>query len=573
VSNSERRWAWPALAGVLVAATLLRVWGIAQGLPFVYNLDEADHFVPRAVAMFRHGSLNPHYFANPPALTYLLHVVFAVWFGGSAGVQHAYAHDPRQVYVLARAVTAALGVLAVWLLYLLGARLVGRACGLLAAAIEAFAFLPVFYAHLALNDVPTLAPLTLSLVGSAGVLRRGRRRDYLLAGVGLGLACATKYTAGIALLPLLAAAIARRRANAADDAAQPAAESRGPTIAVGLALAAGVAVAAFLIANPYSLLDLHAFEHELTRQSSLAGEAQGKLGAPRDGGLLYYLWSLTWGLGWVPTVAAAAGAVLAFRRERALGWVLVPAPVLFLLFMGVQGRYFGRWLMPVFPLLCLLAAIAGVCAVAAIGRRRSYLRVPAAVLVVAALVGQGLLHSVHAGRVLARADTRAQARTWMLANVPAGSGVVVEPVVPNAWLQEPGGEDRWRKFPALTLSVDPATGAPVQGRVRVRAEDYVRTLSPALLDYYVRHGYCWVLTGSTESGRALADPGKVPAAVAYYRKLAETGRVVFRASPYAAGRGPVPFGFDWSFDYYPLAFARPGPVVTIYRLTGGACGR
>ena len=69
--------------------------------------------------------------------------------------------------------------------------------GLLAAAIEAVAFLPVFYAHLALNDAPTLAPLTLSLLGTAGVLRKGRARDHLLAGVGLGLACASKYTAGI----------------------------------------------------------------------------------------------------------------------------------------------------------------------------------------------------------------------------------------------------------------------------------------------------------------------------------------------------------------------------------------
>ena len=57
--------------------------------------------------------------------------------------------------------------------------------------------------------MPTLAPLTLSLLGSAGVLRKGRVRDYLLAGIGLGLACATKYTAGIVLVPLLAAAALR----------------------------------------------------------------------------------------------------------------------------------------------------------------------------------------------------------------------------------------------------------------------------------------------------------------------------------------------------------------------------
>ena len=36
-------------------------------------------------------------------------------------------------------------------------------------------------------------------------------------------------------------------------------------------------------------------------------------------------------------------------------------------------------------------------------------------------------------------------------------------------------------------------------------------------------------------------------------------KVVYRASPYGEGKGPVKFNFDWSFDYYPLAYERPGP--------------
>src|ERR1700737_39653 len=85
-----RRWAWPALGAVLVGGLGLRLWGIRQGLPYVYNTDEADHFVSRAVGMFEHG-LNPHYFANPPAFTYLLHYLFALPYGGQAGVAHPFA--------------------------------------------------------------------------------------------------------------------------------------------------------------------------------------------------------------------------------------------------------------------------------------------------------------------------------------------------------------------------------------------------------------------------------------------------------------------------------------------------
>src|SRR6202042_3693210 len=108
--------------------------------------------------------LNPHYFVNPPALSYLLHVVFAVWLGGRVGVTREFAQHPDRLFLLARVTVALLGTISVWLLYLLGARLFNRAVGLLASTVMAVAFLPVFYGHLALNDVPTLAPLTLSLL-------------------------------------------------------------------------------------------------------------------------------------------------------------------------------------------------------------------------------------------------------------------------------------------------------------------------------------------------------------------------------------------------------------------------
>ena len=64
-----------AVAVVLLVALALRLWNLDHGLPFAYNSDEAEHFVPRAIAML-HGSLDPGYYENPPALTYLLLVVF-----------------------------------------------------------------------------------------------------------------------------------------------------------------------------------------------------------------------------------------------------------------------------------------------------------------------------------------------------------------------------------------------------------------------------------------------------------------------------------------------------------------
>jgi hypothetical protein len=566
--REKLRWA-PWVALLLVGSFVLRVWGAKQGLPYAYNADENAHFVPKAIGLFGHG-WNPHYFVNPPAYTYLLHIVFGVWFGGRQGVSETFASNPTEVFFVGRVVAASCGTVAVWLLYLAGAKLFAdRRVGFLAAGLLGVGFLPVFYSHLALNDVPTLAPICLALYGTAGIVRQGRLVDFLLAGAGLGLACATKYTGGIALLPILGAAggwLAGRR------------RLKRSTVIGGLVLCAVCAAAAFLIANPYALLDYAAFSDGLHHQTTVADDALGKLGLTEHNGLAYYLWTITWGLGWIPGVAAAVGVVMVARDNWRIAAVLVPAPLLFLLFMGTQARFFGRWLMPVFPMMCLLAAYALLCVAAAIGRRRPALAPTMLVLAAALLCGQGLIASLHIGQVLSRDDTRNMARAWFVAHVPPKTKIVVEPVVPDGWAQDIGhpspltsNGNRWVKFPTSRSNIaNDGSVIPGPGRI-VNIEDYERTLYPGLIDRYVQEGYCWVVVGSTQRGRAEVEPKVVPRAVAYYTALERRADTAYVATPYRHGARDVAFNFDWSFDFYPLAYHRPGPTMWIYHLRGGRC--
>ena len=557
-----RRWDLrygAAVAGVLAVALGLRLWGVGSGLPWLYNVDEAQHFVPLAVGMLG-GNLNPdHYFANPPAFTYLLAGLLKLWFGARAGRLY-YSDHSTDIWLLARITSGVLGTLAVWLLYLAGARLLDRRTGLLAAAVLAVAFLPVYYGKLALNDSPTLAPVCLSLWGTAGIVRFGRGRDFAIAGLGLGLAAATKYTGGIVVLPLIAAGLSRVCA--------PSGRWRA---GLWTALAGVIALAAFIAANPYSVIDFHAFVHQLAHQSS-ESENNGKLGLTYGSGVFYYLWSITWGVGWVPAGAALAGGfVLALRPSRWTLVVLVPAVLAYLAFMGLQGRYFGRWLMPIVPLICLLAACAAVGAADFAARGRPRLRVALLLLAGVVMCGQGLVYSVHSGVVNARGDTRNAARAWLIAHVPRGAKIVVEPIAPNSSRAPNNWAAPWTAFPDFLTHRGPHHVLYVFAGRKVTLENYERTLSAALVRLYQRDGYCYVVTGSTEEGRALADPTAVPNAIAYYAALAKQGRRVFVASPYSRGVSSVRFNFDWSFDYYPIAYARPGPLVTIYRLRGGRC--
>lgn len=559
-----------AVAALLTGAFVLRVWGVDHGMPWAYNSDENAHFVPRAIGMFGHD-LNPRYFVNPPAFTYVLHAVFAVWFGGREGVSEAFSTDPAPVWIAARVTAAALSTLAVGLLVWAGNRLFGRAAGLFAGALLAVAFLPVFYSHQALNDAPTLAPVCLALAGAAGVLRGGGTRDWLIAGAGLGLACATKYTGGIVLLAILAAAMARAAEGGTAEARRAAGR--------GLALAGAAAAAAFLLANPYAVLDARTFLDGLTHQSDASSDGAGKLGLTQTNGWLHYLWALTWGFGWIPLALAAAGAVALWRRDRWALAMLLPAPILFIAFMGAQERFFGRWLMPMLPFACLLAAAGAAWLVAVLSRPRPGLRWVVAAGVAGVVLLQGLVTSVHVDRVLSREDTRNQARAWLSRNVPPGRKLVVEPFLPGAWAQDIGQPsrrtstgDRWLKWRTTRSPFDPKTGERVPGGAVVNVEDYVRTLRPELLDEYRRGDFCWVVVGSHQQGRALAEPETVPRAIAYYRRLEREARLAARFSPYDDGADPVDFNFDWSFVYYPLRYERPGPEISIYRLRGASCG-
>jgi hypothetical protein len=453
------------------------------------------------------------------------------------------------LFLTARIVVALIGTLAVGLTFAATRRFFDRRTGLVAAALMAVAFLPVFYSHVALNNVPATAAAAASLIGTAGILRRGATRDYVLAGAFVGVAAATKYLDGIVILPMLTATLLAPRG--------PGLPRRGRALLVG----GGAAMAAFVICNPFAVIHPLHFAGSLGTQSDVVGDH--KYGEAAHGGILHYLRTFSWGLGWLPSLAALAGAVLLAISDRRRALVLVPVVPLFVLYIGLQSRYFGRWLLPVFPIACMLAAYAAVRAAdwAAQRLRAPQMAGALAALAAAALGLQGLVHSVHGDRVLSRPHTLNLTREWMLANVPRDDKVITEPFFANAW------NSPWRhaiSSPRLLLGGESA---------------YARYLSDRLVRAYIRHDYCWVVASSAYWGLALKDPIVGRRARSYYSALDRYGSVRYSASPWGPadraggpGRDVVPFDFDFTYDFSPLSYTRPGPYVRVYQLRGGRCG-
>jgi hypothetical protein len=535
-----RRWVAAAALGVVLVGGLgLRLWSINHGLPLAYNLDEDRHFVARSIQVAA-GDLDPHYFENPPALTYLFAAVYRAGVPyGRGQLEERFAADPGPAFLTGRLLVVLLAGLTLVAVYLAGRRLFDRRAGLVAAALLATAFLPVLYAKHAVNDTVTLLPLTVGLVACLSAWERGRGRDWLLAGAAVGSATAVKYTAGAALVTVVLAAAYRLRQDGQLGAVR------------NLVLAAAAFVAAYLALNPYSLLSYDVFLRQVLHQADVAG-GFAKLGHDDVPAALYYLWTLTWGLGWAPLAAATAGAVASLRAEWRRGLLVAAFPVVLFWCLAIQARFFGRWLLPAYPALVLFAGYA-VARLPGALRLPAWARPAAVAAVTAVLALQGVLASTHVGRVLGRTDTRELAAGWLAANLPRGTRMVIEPFTPNGYLADVRDGPGW------------FVRRPVEGTW----EQYESTLVPGLVEQYRREGSCWVVVGSHQKDRGLK--AGLPDARAYYDRLRLEAARVVSFSPYRTGASPVPFSFDFSYNYLPRAFQRPGPVLEVYQLAD--CGR
>ena len=118
-----------------------------------------------------------------------------------------------------------------------------------------------------------------------------------------------------------------------------------------------VAVLCFAATTPYVFVHPQDALDQIRQQAQAAGQIE-KLGQAQEGGFSYYFHTLGWGFGWAALAAAVAGAVIQLRRDLVRGLMLLSFPVVLYAYMSIQTRYFGRWLLMMYPVIALLAGIA-----------------------------------------------------------------------------------------------------------------------------------------------------------------------------------------------------------------------
>jgi YYY domain-containing protein len=294
------------------------------------------------------------------------------------------------IAVAGRLVIALFDTLIIFLLYLLGARMIGRGGGLLAAAFYAFAAQAIQLSHFFAMDPASTAFTVLAVLGGVSMVTTRRLSIALLTGVASGLAIASKFSAlPVLAAPAVAALLMVWRGVQESHQAGRALDGRVPFFAIiSVAVAWLAAFAAFFITSPYAILDWETFSRAVLVEQGMMVRGVADFPFTRQyRNTLPYIYfiqqQVQWGLGWPLGIVALAGTGYAVwealrsafrlvstwialgRRSGALRWLddaqlanlVVWAWVLpYFLITGAFLAKFNRYMSPVLPFVLLWAA-------------------------------------------------------------------------------------------------------------------------------------------------------------------------------------------------------------------------
>ena len=440
------------LAAVLALAAALRIVGAGSGLPLpLLNPDETN-IVPRAWDVVHGGGLDPGWYDYPSLLFLLL--------------------APTQIgldepsYGAARAVAVLVGVLGVAAAWWLGRAAYGGLAGLTGAVGVAVATTHVAYSRMAVTDVL----LTLGVTVTLALLVSGRLE---WAGVAAGLAASAKYPGAVLAVPLVVAGIGAWRR---------------------VATALGLAALAFVLTSPFVVVHAGAAWADFHHVQQLAQD--GWLGFEDDPPTPLAFGLRLWETIGPVLVVAAVGVVVALRRRERSDLVLLSFAGAYALSLLPSEAHFDRYVLPLVPVLAVLA-----------GRRK-----PLAILALVACVVP-LWWSVADARSLTGRDPRLDAAAWIDRVVPRGDLVAADP----STLPLEG-----RRVLRLRL---PGPGRPFDSR---RDLAVLRT-----------EGVRWLVVGGSVTDRVLAASASYPREARFYREL-EQLRPAY-ATPEQPGRRARPW--------------------------------
>ncbi len=325
---------------------------------------------------------------------------------------------------------------AVLTVYLVARRLVGVWPAFGGALLLALSPFHMFFSDFVTTDAPAATGLVVAAACCVVAAKSGRRNAFLLAGAALGIAAGLKYNvaAGATMLVAAYAVVLAREARSGTPITVRRL-LRDPRLLGFVCIPA-----AFLLTTPYALVHPRLFWNDVD-SVVLHYSVNGHPGVVGSS-LAYTLQLMFIPSEFLLSALACVGLVAAIVR-RDVGMVIVAVGALtYFIVVATPEVHFDRNLVPLWPLLAVLAA-GGIRALFDLLTRlqerlrsASPLRAPAVRAAVLALVlAAGLVPTLgltlQIGAIRTSTDVRQTATEWIAGNVPAGASIAVESYGPT----------------------------------------------------------------------------------------------------------------------------------------------
>jgi 4-amino-4-deoxy-L-arabinose transferase-like glycosyltransferase len=315
------------LIAIFVVAFTLRFWGITYGFPLFLNIDEPS--ILSATFEIK-DNLNPDRFDWPHLYFYMNFLVYGI-FAAVREVVNVFIKVPSwyedYAYLfVSRLLTILLGSFTIFPLYYAAKELFSsKKVAYLAALILTFLPIHVSESHMAKLDIAQTLFACFTFYYIIKVFKYGTLKNYLLAGVLIGLTTSIKYNGFLLFLPLLIAGILQLKSYK---------EFLKFDIYKNLFLSGVASIVAFYVGTPFALIDYKTFWSEKYGVGVLwQFQNVGKISA-EDYPIEVYETFMTM-----------------YRDNMGFGlWILFSAIVLLFLFFNKRDKHY---LLTIFPVIIL----------------------------------------------------------------------------------------------------------------------------------------------------------------------------------------------------------------------------
>lgn len=514
------------LFSIIAIGIALRLWHINWGLPDIY-----EEAMPLSISWkfwnWNHPGLdlNPHFYTYPSFTFYLQFIIQSIHYliGHVVGLypdleafRRAYEVDPTIFATLARLTTLFFDIATVIVVYILGMRYADRRVAVLASLLVAINPLHIMQSHLINVDTPLTFFSTLSVLLFYKIYTEPTTKWYILAGVCIGLATATKYNGALLIVVLIF--IHLLRATSVAQALQLIKSSR-------LYISIALSLLVFIIFNPYIFLNFHNFTNDFYEiQRHMTG---GHLGLdPKTTTLEYYfLESIPNNIGWGLFAFLVVSVVIFIIKREKKNLIILIFPVMYISIFGSWAMRADRYIFPIFPMLILSGTIGLFLLIdlingyarrhhqaKLIGSRlfRNSLNSILGIVIIAPL----LINDLKYHQTFSKPDTRSLAKKWIMENLAPGSAIATPPY----GIELPESTFTVLHIPFLALN------------------------SERVIAFYDTRWYedlDLVIASDFDYGRYLQEPQKYAEYIDYYNTLETKWTLVFEAKRFENQSGPA----------------------------------